>query len=470
MSKGSKPAGNITTSTTSATQQAQSPYLNDMWAQAQSLYQNNPMQYYPGQTLAATGQPERVSGYQNYYNTANNLSAGLGTANTAFNTALTGGYGGADNPANPYYQSNAAGTSIPEQYFNQLQGAAQNAGNLYSNAVRQYAPQMQQAGANAANAAENYAQNIGQYAAPIAGMANAAGANNNLGLSQLGNTASGSYLNSNPYINAAIQAAQDPVTRNYQTAIAPQTDAMFSGGGRYGSGAMANAVSTGQQNLARGLGDISTNMMNANYARERTAQDTAAQNYGQLYNSGLGLGMTGLQNAAGIQNQAGSMYLAGADRAQTGLQNAAATQAAAGSQYWQGQTAAQQAANQYAQASQYGIAGLNNAFNTGNQAAMDALRQYPQFAQSQFIGPQGQVTAGTGLAGVDQAMIDDSMKRYYGMQNAPYDTLSKYQGYIGTPVGGTGSETKPYFQNQGAEVLSGISGIAGLGRSLFGKI
>jgi len=469
MSKGSKPAGNITTSMTSATQQAQSPYLNEMWGLAQNLYRNNPMQYYPGQTLAATGQPERVSGYQDYYNTANNLSAGLGTANTAFNTALTGGYGGANNPANPYYQSNAAGTSIPEQYFNQLQGAAQNAGNLYSNAVRQYAPQMQQAGANAASGANQYAQNIGQYSAPVEGMAYAAGANNNLGLSQLGNTASGSYLNSNPYINAAIQAAQDPVARNYQTAIAPQTDAMFSGGGRYGSGAMANAVSTGQQNLARGLGDISTNMMNANYARERTAQDTAAQNYGQLYNSGLGLGMTGLQNAAGLQQQAGNMYLAGQDRAQTGLQNAAATQAAAGNQYWSGQTAAQQAANQYAQASQYGIAGLNNAFNTGNQAAMDALRQYPQFAQSQFIGPQGQVTAGTGLAGIDQAMIDDQMKRYYGMQNAPYDTLSRYQGYIGNPVGGTSTETKPYFQNQGAEVMSGITGLASLG-SMFGKI
>ena len=469
MSKGSKPAGNITTSMTSATQQAQSPYLNEMWGLAQNLYRNNPTQYYPGQTLAATGQPERVSGYQDYYNTANSLSAGLGTANTAFNTALTGGYGGANNPANPYYQSDAAGTSIPEQYFNQLQGAAQNAGNLYSNAVRQYAPQMQQAGANAASGANQYAQNIGQYSAPVEGMAYAAGANNNLGLSQLGNTASGSYLNSNPYINAAIQAAQDPVARNYQTAIAPQTDAMFSGGGRYGSGAMANAVSTGQQNLARGLGDISTNMMNANYARERTAQDTAAQNYGQLYNSGLGLGMTGLQNAAGLQQQAGNMYLAGQDRAQTGLQNAAATQAAAGNQYWSGQTAAQQAANQYAAQNQYGIAGLNSAFNTGNQAAMDALRQYPQFAQSQFIGPQGQVTAGTGLAGVDQAMIDDSMKRYYGMQNAPYDTLSKYQGYIGAPVGGTGSETKPYFQNQGAEVMSGITGLASLG-SMFGKI
>jgi hypothetical protein len=419
MSKGSKPAGNITTNTTSATQQAQSPYLNEMWGQAQSLYKNNPMQYYPGQTLTQWGQPEKMTGYWDQYRAADTIGGMQPGVNAAFQNAVGGGYGAANNPANQYYGGFASGQGYPQQNFQDLQTQALSQGG-------------------------QYAQQIGQYANPMMQYATQAGANNNLGLSQLGNTASGAYLNSNPYINAAIQAAQDPVARNYQTAIAPQTDAMFSGGGRYGSGAMANAVSTGQQNLARGLGDISTNMMNANYARERQAQDAAAQQYGSLYNAGLGMGMTGAQNAANIQN-------------------------AAGNQYFQGQNAAQQAANQYAQGAQFGASGLNSMFSAGNQGAQNALSMYPQFAQAQYIAPQGKVAAGTGMAGVDQAYLEDQMKRYYGTQNAPYDTLSKYAGYIGSPVGGTGSETKPYFQNQGAEVLSGISGIAGLGR-MFGKI
>jgi hypothetical protein len=340
------------------------------------------------------------------------------TVNNAYNTAVTGGYGAANNPANPYYQGYASGQNVPQ--WNQ-QALMQNAN----------------AGANA------YSQAVGQGWQPMMQYAEQAGANNNLGLSQLGNTASGAYLNSNPYINAAIQSAQDPVTRNYQTAIAPTTDAMFSGGGRYGSGAMASAVSTGQQNLARGLGDISSNMMNANYARERTAQDAAAQGYGSLYNAGLGLGMQGVQNASNLMN-------------------------AAGNQYWQGQTAAQNAANQYAQGGQYGTAGLNAMFNTGNQGAAGALSMYPQFAGAQYIGPQGKVAAGTGLQAIDQATLQDQMQRYYGNQKAPWDTLTNMAGLYGQPTGGSGSVTQPYFQNQMANILGGLGGAASLGNSLFG--
>jgi hypothetical protein len=419
--KGSQPAGSTTTTTINPTQQAQLPFLQDLWGQTQGLGQTNPMQYYPNATLSQWGTPEKTTGYQNMYNNAYNTNANLPIVNAAYNTAVTGGYGAGINPANPYYQDYASGGGPSQQMQQGLYGQGLSQGG-------------------------QYAQQVGQYSAPIQQMAYQLGANNNLGLSQLGNTASGMYLNSNPYMAQMVQSAMDPVTRNYQTAIAPSTDAMFSGGGRYGSGAMAGAVSTGQQNLARGLSDLSGNLYGQQYARERQAQDAAAQNYGQLYNAGLAQGMQGLGNAANIQG-------------------------AAGNQYWAGQRAAQDAANQYAQGGQFGAGGLNSMFNTGNLAAMEALRMYPQLAGAQNIGAQQQVAAGTGLAAVDQARIADEMARFYGQQKAPWDTLTNMSGLFGQPTGGSSSVSQPYFQNQGANLLSGLTGAASLGNQfgLFGS-
>jgi hypothetical protein len=411
MKGSSSPSG--VTNVTNPAQVAQQPYLNFAYEQAKNLYQNNPQTYYPGQTLAQS--PQQQQGYGNLYHIGGSLDEWMRpTANQVFGQAATGQMGGAANPAYPYYQGYATGTSPISQNYQGLQGQAQQMGG-------------------------QYAQQVGQYALPVQQMAYQAGANNNLGLSQLGASAGGQYLNANPHLAAAIEAAQRPTQTAYQTSIAPGLDAAAAQSGRYGSGAQAGMASTAQQNLVRGLGDISTNMSNANYARERQLQDAAAQQYGSLYNAGLGLGMTGLQNAAAIQNTAGG-------------------------QFWKGQDAAAQAAQQQAAANQYGISGLSSGFNTGNQAALEAMRLYPGLAQAAFLGPQAQIQGGQGLAAYDQARIADEMARYQGNQMAPYNTLAAYNAAIGNPQGG--STSTPFYRNPGAEALSGIAGIAGIGNNL----
>lgn len=460
MSKGSsQPAG--VTNVTNPAQVAQQPYLNFGYQAAQDLYQNNPQSYYPGQTLAQNQNQQQ--GYQNLVNTGQALDDWLRpTANTVFGQAATGQMGNAGNPASPYYQGYAQGTSPVSQNFNQLQIGAQNAGNLYSGQVGQYAPQQAGVGNQAFGAGQSIANALAGYANPMAALGYQGAANNNLGLSQLGRTASGGNLspNANPYMAQMVQSAMDPVVSNYRTSIAPGLDAAASASGRYGSGAQAGMASTAQQNLTRGLSDLSGNLYGQQYARERQAQDAAAQNYGSLYNAGLGLGMTGIQNAAGLQNQAGAMYMAGADRALTGLSAAANTQNAAGNQFWEGQRGAQTAANANAAANQYGISGLGTGFNQGNQNALEAMRQYPGLAQAQALGAQQQIQGGQGLAAYDQARIADEMARYQGNQMAPYNTLNAYMQSIGQPQGG--STSTPYYRNQGAEIMSGITGIASL--------
>jgi len=427
VSKGSQPAG--MTNVTNPSQVAQQPYLNYGWGEAQNLYKTQPQTYYPGQTLAPymPANPAQMQGYQALYNEgAGNVMQGLQPqANALFGQAAGGGMSGAANPANPYYQGYAQGTSPVSQNYQALQGQAQQGG-------------------------QQYAGQIGGYADPMAQYGYQAGANNNLGLSQLGRTASGQYLNSNPHMAQMVQSAMDPVTRNYQTAIAPGLDAAAAASGRYGSGAQANQASTAQQNLTRGLSDLSGNLYGQQYARERQAQDAAAGQYGQLYNAGLGLGMQGMQGAAGILGQAGN-------------------------QFWEGQRAAQSAANQQAAANQYGITGLGSGFNQGNQNQLEAMRQYPGLAQAQFLGPNAQIQAGQGLTGLDQTyrnflqqQIDDERARFTGNQQAPYNTLQAYMQSIGQPVGSSGSTSTPYYRNQGAEIMSGITGTVGLANNLFG--
>ena len=418
---------NVTSTAVNPVQTAQQPYLNYQWEQAKNLQQNNPQSYYPGQTLAgwASPNPLQTLGYQNIYNTGQSIDQTLRPqTNQVYGQATGGQYGLAGNPATQPYGSYASGEAFPVQNFGNLQGWAQQGGQQYANA-------------------------IGQYADPTAQYARQAGANSNLGLSQLGQTASGAYLNSNPYMAQMVQSAMDPVTRNYQTSVAPSIDAAASAAGRYGSGTQAGLASTAQQNLGRSLSDLSGNLYGQQYARERQLQDQAANQYGQLYNAGLSQGMQGLGQAAGIQNTAGN-------------------------QYFQGQQAAQRAAEQYAQANQFGISGLNSGFNTGNQAALSAMQFYPQLAQAQYGGAQATLQAGQGLQGLDQqaaarqqAEIADAMARYYGVQQAPWKNLEQYQGLIGQPQPGSQSQTTPYFSNPVGSAISGIAGLAGAASNLI---
>lgn len=89
------------------------------------------------------------------------------------------------------------------------------------------------------------------------------------GASELGRTLGGGYLNGNPHLQTAIDAATRGVTRNYQTAVAPGIDSSFSLAGRYGSGAHAAVHDTAQRNLAAQLGDVAGNLAYQGYGAER---------------------------------------------------------------------------------------------------------------------------------------------------------------------------------------------------------
>jgi hypothetical protein len=362
-------------------------------------------QGYPDLFAATRPNQVQTGGLYNVADTAGNVQD-WPTAKTydAYGNLIAGG---GTSPAQPGYAQFAAGQGGPQQTADRVVG-------------------------NAVNAAYGYAN-------PITGYASAAGANNNLGLSELGKFASGGY-DANPYLPAAIAAAQRPVQLAYQESTAPTTDARFSGAGRYGSGANDAARVRDESALAGSLGDISTNMSYADFKAAMDRKAAASQQYGSLFNQGL-------TTAGNLQQAAGNLVDQGE---RTALSAADLTQ--------RGQTA--------------GLSGLDTGFGRGLTAEQNALTSFPQFIQSLFAPGLATAQAGAGLSAQQLAAARGEIEAGTGQQtlqqqayNAPFERLRQYMATIGAPSGGA-SATQPIFGNPLTSALSGATGLVGLGKEL----
>lgn len=425
----SKPSGNTTTTTINPTQQAQLPFLQSGWGSAQDLYNNNPYSYYPNQTLA-TPNSYLPQGYNSLAGSAqtgmdmlpgiNSLFSGMTSGvNNIYNSPAFSGLSDIASGSNAYLGASAADAA----YLNDL---ARQAGS--TSGENPYAPQLAQ-----------LAQEAGVH---------------DYGMNSLQNTASGMYLNSNPYLDSMFGSASDAVTRAYQTATAPTSASSFSGAGRYGSGAYANMASQNQQDLGSSLGNLSANIYGGNYQAERARQDAASQALSSLMQQNYGLQGNLINQAGNLTNQAGQLRLAG-------LGQAAQDTSAAGQLSLANLGAQQNALNT-----------TQSGYQAGNQQQLAALGLFPSLMQAQYAPSQAMIQAGQGLTGLDQAQIQDQMNRFYGEQSAPWTNLNQYMNAIGQPTTGSNSQTQPYFTNPLANVLG--AGIGGLGlyngmNSAFGK-
>lgn len=415
---GKGPSGNTTTTTVNPTQQAQLPYLTTGWGAAQDLFTNNPYTYFPGQTLATP----------NYW-----LPQGYNTLATAGQTGsdmlsgINSMFSGITGSGNNLYASPA--------YSGLVDLASGTNANLLSSGanVTGLSSLGNQAAAN-------------PYTTQLAQLAQEAGVHD-YGMNQLQNTASGMYLNSNPYLDDMFGSASGAVTRAYQTATAPGTASSFSGAGRYGSGAYANSVSQNQQDLGSTLGNLSANIYGGNYQAERARQDAASQALSALMQQNYGL-------QGNLLNQAGNQYLSGLGQAaQDYLSSGQLALANAGMQ-------------------QNALNSLQSGYQAGNSNQLQALALAPSMLSAQSIPSQQMVQAGQGLTGLDQAQIQDEMNRFYGTQQAPWQNLTQYMNAIGQPTTGSGSTTQPYFTNPMANLLGAATGGLGLYNGLnsaFGK-
>ncbi len=211
-------------------------------------------------------------------------------------------------------------------------------------------------------------------------------------LDMLRRTASGEYLNGNPYLEGALSRANRLATESYQEGLRG-LQSQASASGRYGSGAMGQQVSKGQDVFARALTEQNQQAYAQNYANERAAQEAAIAR------------MMGFEQQ-GIQNR-----MAGATALTSGQQRALETQ-------------------------------LSALVNAGQMTQADANRQLqaaqlaPTLAEQDYADMQKLLMVGQAQEGYDQAALQDAMARWNYEQNLPYQELQRYMATIsGSPMG-----------------------------------
>jgi len=94
-------------------------------------------------------------------------------------------------------------------------------------------------------------------------------------LGQIGQTAAGGFLGGSPYRDQLIAAATRPLTQQFESQVIPGISSLFSRAGRYGSGAMEQALGRATESYGRALGDVSSTIAAQDYARERGLQQQA---------------------------------------------------------------------------------------------------------------------------------------------------------------------------------------------------
>lgn len=105
-----------------------------------------------------------------------------------------------------------------------------------------------------------------------------------LGYSPLAQTAQGSFVGANPYLNQQFGQAAQQMSRQFQEAVLPGINATFGDAGMTGGGQHQAAIASAQNELSQGLGGLAANLYGDAYQQERANQLAAA---GQLTQAGL---------------------------------------------------------------------------------------------------------------------------------------------------------------------------------------
>lgn len=153
---------------------------------------------------------------------------------------------------------------------------------------------------------------LSQYMQQAGGFSNAgqqAQTGINTAFNGLMGVAAGNGYNQNPYFDQTVQKSMGDITRNYQDAIAPQTNANFARAGAFGGSAWQQANERNQRGLGEALGNTANAMRSGNYQTERQNQ---IQAYGMLPTVGsAGMGL--LNNAVGVGMGAAGQSTTGAN-------------------------------------------------------------------------------------------------------------------------------------------------------------
>lgn len=441
--------------------EGQQPYLRDLMGQAQQLYRGGPQQYFPGQTVAPFS-PQTQTGFDLLQQRAlggDPAMAGMGNyiANTTGQQTLDpnqiaqGGFGAMQGIPQGQNFMQQAGAGGPD-----LAGASQFAGG----ALNPYTSALQ--GATGYGGLGEASQFFGAGGAlPAASQfAQESFAQSPEAFAQLGATAGGDYLGSNPYLDQVMGSASRGVTDAFTDEVLPGIAAQFGAAGRTGSGAQALTTGRAAEGVAEQLRGLAGDIYAPAYESERDRQIQASQGLG-----GLGMQAGGL--AQGLGQSAADLYLgerglgqqAMAQGGQLGLGGAQL----ANQMFGQGQDRMLSAGQGLGNLGMQGMGSLGDIYGQQAQNQFRAASLAPQFQGMQYGDIDQMMRIGGMNEDQAQRLIDADRQRFQFGQQSPYDALNQYSNVIyGLPAGyGTQSSSQP-----GGSRLSGALGGAAAGSAL----
>lgn len=445
--------GGTTTVSNTTPWTSQEPYLQDVFAQARSLFEGPGAQYYPGQTVAGMT-PEQM---QALGGTASRAAMGSPLTTGAQNSlqGLIGGgitnnpaMGGYQNVANGGLNTNAAGGAINalgsstqgpgQSTYQGLAGAGMGPGAAgYGNIG--YGGQNTNAAGGAINTLQN--ANLGPAAGTLAGIAG----------------------------NGGFSA--NDIFKTVQAQVQPAVASQYEAAGRTPTGSQGYA-----ENLSRGL-----TQGFAPYALQAAQQGVQNQlgaagqlqaGYGQQLNAAQSAGQLGLSQAGqNLQGQlAGLGGLQGAYGQQLGAQQSGAAGLNQGYQSMlnnllQGGQLGLQQSGMNTQNQMAGLAGLGGLYQSGNAQQLQALGMAPGLANQDYNDLAQLYGVGSQLQGQNQAQINADMARYNYNQQLPMQQLAQYANTIGGNYGGNTAQTQPGVSPLQTGVGAGIGLLGVLGQS-----
>lgn len=306
------------------------PYITKYLAQADKLFEAGAPKVYEGSTVAdqskatldAQNQAEAIArggfggGIKNAQNTVDAITQGTNFSQQPNQTLsqLQSGVSLGTNPAQATAGNIASGAQVGQAPGQSTLTAGQNYTNPGIAATQQA---INGINANYTNPANAQAANYNQYTNAATGLqtqqANALASGNNPAMDMLQKTANGDFLNSNPYLQEAINKANSGLVAQFKNEIAPGIDSQFARAGRLGSGAFAAARNNAEGTLASAMSKNANDIMMQNYTQERQNQLNAQNSYGNLYNQDQQNQMQANANLANTSNSQQGQRLAGTD-------------------------------------------------------------------------------------------------------------------------------------------------------------
>ena len=273
-------------------------------------------------------------------------------------------------------------------------------------------------------------------------------------------TATGQFLNSNPYLDQTYDAASRAMVRSFNDIVTPGMAAQWeaAGGISPGGGLEQNQYDFAQENLTQGLGDLAAGIYGPAYESERNRmlqasgalQGAFEGNLGRQLQAGGLLGQLQLGGASGL----GGLF--SGERAEQLGAAAGLAGLMSGEQQQQLQAAS----------------GIGDLYSDERQQQLASLSAVPSLAASDYYDLQQLAGVGASREDLFARQLQDEINRYnFGQQFTDQGRLEQFAPYFQSYGGGTttGTTTALGPGAQGNPFMGALGG-AGTGAYLGTQI